>query len=95
MKKTTLIVVAILFTISASADRRTIKDRSENWLQHETSEETSGDLRTSRGLEEVPDAADDPRFKSTPIPDAWPFIVLMAAGYGFVLTRKKQRDSQK
>jgi hypothetical protein len=46
MKKTIILSTAILFAISASADRRTIKDRSENWLQHESSEATtSGDLR--------------------------------------------------
>ncbi|MDR1682183.1 MAG: hypothetical protein LBS25_02180 [Candidatus Symbiothrix sp.] len=53
MKKTIILATAMLLAISASADRRTIKDRSENWLQREqgdsspshADETSTGDLR--------------------------------------------------
>ncbi|MDR1681868.1 MAG: hypothetical protein LBS25_00550 [Candidatus Symbiothrix sp.] len=47
MKKTIILATAILLASSAFADHKTIKDRTNDWLQRETTEETtpSGNLR--------------------------------------------------
>ncbi|GHU67484.1 hypothetical protein FACS189413_02310 [Bacteroidia bacterium] len=95
MKKTIFLAIALVLAGATFADRRNIKDHTEAWLQRGNAEETSGSLRTSRGLDDVPGTDTDPRFKATPIPNAFPLLILMAAGYGIVLNRKKQRDSKK
>ncbi|MDR1682983.1 MAG: hypothetical protein LBS25_06315 [Candidatus Symbiothrix sp.] len=66
MKRIILLAMTIGMAFSTFADRRTIKDRSENWLQHATVEETtSSDLRldnpgtTPRGAENETGAIGD------------------------------------
>lgn len=52
MKQITLLAIVICMATAASANRRTIKDLSENWLQRENSEESYGSLRGGIGRDE-------------------------------------------
>ena len=46
MKKIVILTIVIGLALSASADHRTLKDRTDNWLQRENVETiTSGSLR--------------------------------------------------
>ncbi|MDR1682012.1 MAG: hypothetical protein LBS25_01280 [Candidatus Symbiothrix sp.] len=60
MKKTIFLAITLLLAISASAERKTIKDRTDNWLQRETIEETTEETTTSDNLR-IGDAPVAPR----------------------------------
>ncbi|GHV24863.1 hypothetical protein FACS1894176_02070 [Bacteroidia bacterium] len=80
--KTKTIIVSIVIALltstsidaSAGINRSSFNDRTEQWLKPAT-----GELRGSRGLDEVPTSADDPAF--APVQDAIPFILVLSGLY--------------
>jgi hypothetical protein len=83
MKKTIFLAIALLLAISASAERRTIKDCTENWLQGETAEETtsSDNLRIGPA----------PEAPTVPVGEGLLVLTALAGLYGF--TRRKRKIS--
>ncbi|MDR1683498.1 MAG: hypothetical protein LBS25_08985 [Candidatus Symbiothrix sp.] len=89
MKRTTLLAITICMAISTFAERRTNKDRSENWLQREQTT-TSGNLRATApeiGDEETPTDA-----PTAPGPVGGGFSILLALAGGYSLVRKSRRN---
>jgi hypothetical protein len=82
MKKIIILAATILLAIPASAGSRTMKDRTENWLQRENTEEitASGDLRRIGPVPEPP---------TVPIGDGIGYILVAAGIYG--LCKRKKR----
>jgi hypothetical protein len=76
MKKTIILATTLLLTLSANADRRSIKDRTENWLQRENAEETTGNLR---GAIEEDEEAVGTLF--VPVGEGLLVLVLLASAY--------------
>ena len=84
MKRTILFAIAICITLGTSAERRTIKDRTDNWLQREntevTSDETtSGDLRIG----------DAPAAPTVPIGEGLLTLIVLAGAYA--VSKKRQK----
>jgi hypothetical protein len=83
MKKTIFLAITLLLAISASAERKTIKDRTDNWLQREAIEETTEETTTSDDLR-IGDAPAAPR-----VPVGEGLLVLSILAGSYTIFRKK------
>ncbi|MDR1683149.1 MAG: hypothetical protein LBS25_07160 [Candidatus Symbiothrix sp.] len=93
MKKTIILAITICMAINTFAERRSIKDHTDNWLQGENTQ-TGGSLRGGGYDEEDgrPGIDDDnttnPANPSLAVGGGITCLLLLASGYG--LTRKKR-----
>ena len=93
MKKTIFSAIALLFAISAQPTGRTIKDRSDNWLQRENTD--------NKGLQSLPSDETTSDNLRTGAPTPTPFVpvgnglglLLIAAGGYFIVYNNKQQKS--
>jgi hypothetical protein len=87
MKQLTITAIAILFSATTIlAERNSFRDRSENWLQNESTEETSANLRGA-----IDDANATPQGQlSVPIGAFPAFFIFVFAG--MYLIRKKTHN---
>ncbi|MDR1683591.1 MAG: hypothetical protein LBS25_09460 [Candidatus Symbiothrix sp.] len=85
MKRTTLLAITICMAISTFAERRTIRDRSDSWLQRENASTSSSGLR---GTPPTTGDEDEGPVPSVPIGGGITCLLLLASGYG--LMRKKR-----
>jgi hypothetical protein len=83
MKKIIILATAMLLVISASAEHRTIKDCTENWLQRENTEEitASGDLQRIGPVPEPP---------TVPIGEGWYPVLTLTLAYSVYLFRRNK-----
>ncbi|MDR1683204.1 MAG: hypothetical protein LBS25_07450 [Candidatus Symbiothrix sp.] len=93
MKKTIILAAAILLASTASADRSSFKDRTENWLQREntdnkelqslvTDETSSSDLRIG-----TPTPA-----PTVPVGSGLSLLLIIAGGYMLSIKSKQQKS---
>ncbi|MDR1682028.1 MAG: hypothetical protein LBS25_01360 [Candidatus Symbiothrix sp.] len=89
MKKTIILAIVISLASATFAERRSIRDRSENWLQNNASE-TSGGLRADGDPGWINSGTDsnDP-IVTQPVGGGLAFLVLSGLGYALVARRKK------
>ncbi|GHU71474.1 hypothetical protein FACS189413_13230 [Bacteroidia bacterium] len=87
MKKTIILAIAITLASTAFAERNTFRDRSENWLQRNNTEETTGN-----GLRGAPTISGNPTNPTTPGPVGGGMAIMLAlgAGYGLVCKQNKK-----
>ncbi|MDR1682170.1 MAG: hypothetical protein LBS25_02105 [Candidatus Symbiothrix sp.] len=88
MRKTIILATVMLLAISASADRRTIKDRTPEWLQRDNTEKTSGNLRGAIGETENPNDAGTLDVNG-PIGEVPALAILILGGVYFIVCNKK------
>jgi hypothetical protein len=82
MKKIVILAIATLLASSAFADRRSMKERTETWLQNEKTEETSSaDLRIGT----------PPPSPTVPV-GTLPTILILLFGGVYCVVRKKKSD---
>ena len=88
MKKTTILAITICLAIHTFAEHRSIKDRSENWLQHENTEETtSGNLRL-----DMPGDNNTEANQTGAVGDLLWLLAGLSIAYGFFTIRKKAHN---
>jgi hypothetical protein len=84
MKKIIILATAMLLIIPASAERRTIKDRTENWLQRENvserEEATNGDISRIGVAPEAP-----------PVPIGEGLLALTVFAGVYAVSRKRKQ----
>jgi hypothetical protein len=86
MKKILIITIALSLATLTFAERRSIKERSENWLQATaTSEETTGSLRAEGGNRTGGEEAQGD--VNVPVGEGLLSILLLSGLYGYC--RKK------
>jgi hypothetical protein len=88
MKKIIILATAMLLIISASAERRTIKDRTDNWLSREKAEATTpSEEETESGNLRIGPVPDPP---TVPFGEGWyPLLTLMLAYSVYLFRRNK------
>jgi hypothetical protein len=79
MKKIVILTILAVLAISAFAGQRSFKERSENWLQNNNTEETSGNLRGGIGGDETSEEPDG--VLSVPIGESLFLFIFLAGGY--------------
>jgi hypothetical protein len=81
MKKIIILAIAMLLASSAFADRRSMKDQTEMWLQSEKTEETSSvNLRISP----------PPPPPTVPVGEGFLFLLACAGMYSLKLKNSKK-----
>ncbi|MDR1682289.1 MAG: hypothetical protein LBS25_02720 [Candidatus Symbiothrix sp.] len=88
MKKTIILATAMILAANIFADRRSIKDRSDNWLQHENTEEsTGGNLRL-----DTPGGENTIANQTGAVGDLLWLLAGLGIAYGFFTIRKKEHN---
>ena len=94
MKKTIILTIALGLASTTLAERRSIRDRADNWLQN-NSTETSGGLRDTGDQGWINGGTnpgvDDPTVqRGGPIGSGLAFLTLSGAGYALIRRRRSR-----
>ncbi|MDR0546054.1 MAG: hypothetical protein LBG77_00465 [Dysgonamonadaceae bacterium] len=85
MKHLIILSIAIFPASPTFAERSSFRDRSDNWLQNQSSETTSGDLRGNRFGDEIGNAQAEPG-----VPVGESILILAALTGGYALIKRKK-----
>ncbi|MDR1682547.1 MAG: hypothetical protein LBS25_04050 [Candidatus Symbiothrix sp.] len=90
MKRTTLLTIVICMAISTFADRRTLKERTETWLQRDNTETTAG-LRGEGDAPAVGEEDPTPTPAISPVGESLGILLVGSALYGANIFRRKKQ----